>query len=190
MVAYSCKLTKDAAETEYDTNTIHLTYGAAQKTALKSVITNTYQFTLSKIDKVTSAALEGARFELYDAETDGNKIGLVKVTSTEGDYYRPVTGTETAEPIVAGTDVVVKGLDAAVYYLEEIITPDGYLPPEGRFKVDLTAKADNVDVDIENVAGNKLPSTGGIGTTIFYALGGILVLAAVVFIISRKRMHA
>ena len=43
-------------------------------------------------------------------------------------------------------------------------------------------------VEIENKSGTELPSTGGIGTTIFYVLGSILVIGAVVLLIARKRM--
>lgn len=42
--------------------------------------------------------------------------------------------------------------------------------------------------DIVNVSGTLLPSTGGIGTTIFYVVGGILVLAAAILLIVKKRM--
>ena len=41
---------------------------------------------------------------------------------------------------------------------------------------------------IENKSGTELPSTGGIGTTIFYVLGSILVIGAVVLLIAKKRM--
>ena len=44
--------------------------------------------------------------------------------------------------------------------------------------------------DIVNKKGNTLPSTGGIGTTIFYVLGGILVAGAAVMLITKKRMSA
>ena len=44
--------------------------------------------------------------------------------------------------------------------------------------------------DIENKKGSTLPSTGGMGTTIFYVVGTIFVLAAVVLLITKKRMHA
>lgn len=48
----------------------------------------------------------------------------------------------------------------------------------------------NVTQTIENNAGAVLPSTGGIGTTIFYVVGGILVLGAAVLLITKKRMSA
>ena len=52
--------------------------------------------------------------------------------------------------------------------------------------VDLTAGS--ITTTVVNQSGSKLPSTGGIGTTIFYVLGGVLVLAAVVLLVTKKRM--
>ena len=49
---------------------------------------------------------------------------------------------------------------------------------------------DVAKVEIENKSGTELPSTGGIGTTIFYVLGSILVIGAVVLLIAKKRMSA
>ena len=45
-----------------------------------------------------------------------------------------------------------------------------------------------VVTDVVNVAGTELPSTGGVGTTIFYIAGGILVVAAIVLLVAKKRM--
>jgi LPXTG-motif cell wall-anchored protein len=43
-------------------------------------------------------------------------------------------------------------------------------------------------LDIVNNKGTQLPSTGGIGTTIFYVVGGVLVLAAIILLVTKKRM--
>ncbi|MCD7757073.1 MAG: LPXTG cell wall anchor domain-containing protein, partial [Clostridiales bacterium] len=45
-----------------------------------------------------------------------------------------------------------------------------------------------IEMGIINSSGNKLPSTGGIGTTLFYIVGGVMVAGAVVLLITRKRM--
>ena len=52
--------------------------------------------------------------------------------------------------------------------------------------VDLTAGS--ITTTVVNKSGSELPETGGIGTTIFYVLGGVLVLAAVVLLVTKKRM--
>ena len=58
-------------------------------------------------------------------------------------------------------------------------------------KVDGEALGDDVyTFDVENHAGTVLPSTGGIGTTIFYVVGAILVIGAGVVLVTRRRMRA
>ena len=52
------------------------------------------------------------------------------------------------------------------------------------------ANANLFELDVENQAGTELPSTGGIGTTIFYVVGAILVIGAGVVLITRRRMDA
>ena len=58
----------------------------------------------------------------------------------------------------------------------------------------ITKKTDGTAGDnsheLQNVRGTELPSTGGIGTTLFYVGGGILVLAAVILLVTKKRMSA
>ena len=72
-----------------------------------------------------------------------------------------------------------------------------YLDKDGNV-VDVSAKEIEVKVDIDtiaatavvvvNKAGTELPSTGGMGTTVFYVLGAVLVLGAVVLLVTKKRM--
>jgi LPXTG-motif cell wall-anchored protein len=45
-----------------------------------------------------------------------------------------------------------------------------------------------VEVTVVNKAGTELPSTGGIGTTIFYVVGGLLVIGAAVILIARRKV--
>ena len=52
----------------------------------------------------------------------------------------------------------------------------------------LTLSDSNVKNEITNRSGSELPTTGGIGTTIFYTVGGILVLGAGILLITRRRM--
>lgn len=120
---------------------------------------------------------------------------------------RTITSKTTEDGKVSFT-----GLKAGTYYLQEIKAPDGYnLPADAdatttveivaTYKADGTIDLENqsvivkgngrmyVTADIANKPGPVLPSTGGIGTTIFYVLGGILTVAAIVLLIVKKRME-
>ena len=104
-----------------------------------------------------------------------------------------------------------KGIASGKYFLEETKAPDGYNKLKTPVEVEITADYDPVTgelisdstnaekngangqyiktVEVPNKAGAVLPSTGGIGTTIFYVLGSILALGAAVLLIVKKRMN-
>lgn len=90
-------------------------------------------------------------------------------------------------------------MDVGTYYLEEIEAPKGYNKLTKPIKVEIADKTGAITVDgtsisdttvkVENKAGTVLPGTGGIGTTIFYLIGGGLMVAAAVLLIAKKRME-
>ena len=86
-----------------------------------------------------------------------------------------------------------EGLEDGTYELIEVVAPDGYNLLTGPVEVtvsgsDTDTATLSVSKTIENNSGTVLPSTGGIGTTIFYVVGSILVVAAGVLLITKKRM--
>ena len=204
VVTYSAILNEDAeiADETNDNNT-KLTYGEKSKTEWDTTETTTLKFDIIKTDE-DKKLLAGAEFELYDAKIAGNKIDLVK----DGDVYRRATEEEKAEEgfksvIIEAGKVTVVGLDANTnYYLEETHAPDGYNMLTERVKVEMkdgnltttmegdTWADDNGGVQITNETGALLPSTGGIGTTIFYILGGLLVAFSGVVLFAKKRMNS
>lgn len=200
-VTYSAVLNKDAVISgSTNDNEAYLSYkdttNTDKKTTPSETKTNTFKFQLVKT-KVDNTVLDGAQFKLYDAAKGGNVISFIKESATE--YRVAVAGESgTVDTIDAG-NVVIKGLDTAIYYLEETKAPNGYNKLSSRVEVkidaaNLTANMigtttwDNGGVHVVNESGSLLPSTGGIGTTIFYILGSVLVLLAVVLLVTKKRM--
>ena len=200
IVTYSATLNDKAViHPEPNTNETKLVYGEGSETTWDKTETFTYQFDLVKT-KTDKTVLDGAEFKLYDAKTGGNEIALID----EGNgVYRVATAAEkAAEGFVSATikagKVTIKGLDSGTYYLEETKAPAGYnvLAERVEVKIDhanLTATVEggtyvSGGVQVINQTGAELPSTGGIGTTIFYVVGGLLVVVAGVLLVTRKRM--
>lgn len=195
VMTYSATVDKDA---EYkNKNTVNMEWdyvttpegGEPEPPQPTETTTYVYGFNLVKVDKGTRQIIDGAEFTLLDA--DKKEIAVV----SENGKYRVATAGETGNVITAG-DVKIFGLDAGTYYLEETKAPGGYNMLTEPYKFELSAKDEYTDgictspVKVENSAGTTLPETGGIGTTVFYVVGGILAAGALVLLAARKRMSA
>ena len=136
-------------------------------------------FTLSKsIDGTDPIALISEGNNVYRVAKTG-ETGITQITTD-------ATGAFT-----------IKGLDSDTYYLTEIAQPAGYNKLADPIKVVIDDHGNvtyNDDcrgtVRVENKTGAELPSTGGVGTTVFYVVGGLMVLLAVVLLVTRKKMSA
>lgn len=195
VVNYTATLDSDAViGSEGNPNTAWLTYNTGEteddETVEDTVITYTTKFTVNKVDG-DEAPLTGAGFTLYK---DGAVVGS------------ELKGSDM-------TEFVWEGLDEGTYTIVETTVPAGYNKaddivftiscevPETVTSVTDTAvwstTSENVKVEngvlqavIMNTTDSLLPETGGIGTTIFYILGAILVIGAAVLLITKKRMSA
>jgi len=204
-IAYTSTVNADASIDGTISNTEYTEY-SEQKTEGTTVDTDLTDLTVNKTDGTD--ALKGAQFKLYrtdealeldhvdvllreltDAEltaagitkaantvyytVDPNGTNLIDMAQKEGDNY-------------LYSSAVVYGLDKdSTYFLEETKAPEGYNLLEEEKEVNLGT---TTTIDIENKAGTVLPSTGGIGTTIFYIVGGLLAVGAGVVLVTKKRM--
>lgn len=167
------------------------------------------KFVLSKDGSLTDATLSVNEETGVPANTD-NLIALIK---GEGGVYTVAPSDYTGNTVYVIDDqaATIKGLDDATdYYLYETKAPDGYnkLTAPVKFKITTDYKEDGsavadgkptvtvgtqeasttLSTNVKNKQGSSLPETGGIGTTIFYVLGAILVIGAGVLLITKKRM--
>lgn len=198
VITYSAILNENA-EIAGDTNdnTATLKYGDNEMSVAATTKTKTFKFDIVKTDSVYKL-LDGAEFKLYGSASGNDPIRVKKV----GDVYRVAKTDEVDDDtiIATGGKATVVGLDANTkYYLEETKQPDGYNKLNARVEVNMleenltttmtgdTWALGNGGIQITNNSGAELPSTGGIGTTIFYIVGGVLVAAAVVLLVAKKR---
>lgn len=167
------------------------------------------KFVLSKSDTIKVADLACDDNGVPTATT--GLIGLVK--TSEGVYRVALEGDTNIVYAIEAGNPVIRGLDDSVnYYLYETKSPAGYnlLSEPVSFRIAAQYSSDGtalsagyptvtigngepsatLSADVVNQSGAELPSTGGMGTTLFYVLGGVLVLAAVVLLVTKKRMRS
>ena len=205
VISYTATLNENAVIAgEGNPNTSKVSYGDSSNTKYTpDSQTKTYTWDVDvfkyTMNGETETALAGATFTLSKNTDGSNPIALV---SEGNNVYRVAktgeTGTVTEITTDATGKFTIKGLDADTYYLTETAAPAGYNKLAGPVTIVIgengvvnatTDAPQGVDeVKVLNQSGTELPSTGGIGTTIFYVLGSILVLGAGVLLIAKKRM--
>lgn len=149
------------AETKLD-YTFSLEPTKTKTTAATTATVYTYAFSLAKTSDEQNAAganlpLTNAGFTLYSDNAMNTPVSMIKETVGGETYYRPALAGETGvTDLLAdmGADqntLLVRGLDAATYYLKETKVPTGYYAPKGGFEVQLTG-----DRGVDKVLNGKL----------------------------------
>ena len=215
---YSGKITSDALSVNPATNKATLTSGDGNTSTSEEVKVYNAKFTVSKEDgnkqPLAGAGFviknsEGKYYKLNAAtaavadDPDTPENEAVAATTASITWYALETNETLAQAIEAGKVTEYKsdstgavqaftGLADGTYTLVESTTPAGYnTAADYSFTIkgnDYTTANLEQSTTVVNKSGTELPSTGGIGTTIFYVVGSIMVVAAGVLLVTKKRM--
>lgn len=204
-VTYSAILNKDALIHLGNNNTTYLTYGNNNKTNTSETHTLTYEIKVLKYTNTKDHPLANAKFSLFNQETGGTVYKLVQKADTTN-YRLAMTGEDGITEITTNDTgkFSIQGLKPGVYWLEETAAPKGYNKLAKRIEVEIkqdgTLIVDKKSIDetnlpisqvnVENKSGTLLPSTGGMGTTMIYLVGAVLVLGSGIVLASKRRANS
>ena len=204
MVKYEATLNENAVIGSVgNKNKTWISYGDNKTTTEEQTITRTYGIPVFKFYKIdvtgttNEQPLAGVTFELYK-ESGTEAIKFMK--DATGAEYRVALNTEAAYTITIETNdtgkFTIKGLAAGNYELKEKTAPKGYNIPknavkiriadDGKIYVNGETATPSTQVEIENKTGTLLPSTGGVGTTMIYIVGVMLLIGSGVLLITKK----
>lgn len=184
IVQYTGQLKPGALTATEHKNETWVTYANGVPTNVSTTSTETYKITVTKEDEYGNK-LTTAGFMLRD------NIGKYYTEDENGNISWGPKESATTVRTTNGGVAVFYGLDAENFTLEETIVPDGYTgttekPISTKHPTDANKGVDK-DITITNVLGETLPETGGVGTTVFYVVGILLIVGALAMLVVFKR---
>lgn len=191
VVTYTVKVSNNAPVSTAILNKTHLSYGQNSKTEESQTETYTWAIQVFKYtgDK---KPLANAKF-ILSTKSNPTSDNAIKFSYSDGAYKFDEKGNAELTSPESGI-IKINGIKEGTYYLKEIEAPKGYNLLRAPITVVVTAKGEiQVDgktvnrVEVQNNKGSLLPSTGGMGTTLIYVVGSILVLASAIVLFSKKK---
>ena len=200
-VTYSAVVNEKALEHSVEKNSAVLTYDhdPGEDTVLvpnppveEEVYTS--EIVISKVDgSDNTILLKGAEFVLQKKVVEEEQEIVYYYVRT-GNVVTWTTDKEAATVVTTDDQGVAEfeGLQNGTYYLEEIKAPDGYNLLTQTVEVVIDGSENNdasvsMEAVVKNNSGTTLPSTGGMGTTVFYVVGSLMMVGAAVLLVTRKR---
>ena len=197
-------------------NEATLEYKDGTRSTPSSTKTYTWKIDIYKYFQDSTGAkksLPGATFVLY-RQNSSSTPEYAKISDKKIEWVNDKTQATSLTSDAEGK-IAISRLDAGTYYLEETKAPTGYNPLTSPIEIEIEhgamnetsasatitykqqgteGSATNITstndrVEVENKTGTTLPSTGGMGTTLFYVVGGGLMVAAIVLLVTKKRME-
>ena len=193
-ITYSATVNDDAITTDPLNNTAYVSYGdsnGTNKTPESKADVYEAKFTVTKKDGA-GTALAGAGFVIKNSE---NKY--YKLTKAEGTavitWVDSIDDADVHTSEANGSVPAFTGLADGTYTLVEKIVPTGYNgAADSTFTIEkgvYTQENLEQTAEVVNNQGAELPSTGGMGTTIFYVVGGLLIIGAAIVLVARRKAH-
>lgn len=189
-IAYTAKVTADTAKNE-----AYLVNNDFESTPNTNEVYSTDIEIVKHVSGNETTKLAGAKFVLKNGDDKFYKVaenGDVSWVDAQADAYEVMTDANGAAKF--------ENLADGTYYLIETEAPAGYNmltdPVEVKVSAQTTDEDGNtirqmsVTAKVANSTGSELPLTGGMGTTIFYMVGGLMVTLAVVVLVAKKKVGA
>ncbi len=194
-LTYTATINELAVVNEAETNKAHLDYDNFTSVDTVPTEIKTFGFDLQKTDGTNALAgvkftLQNSEKEYYTEPSDDQNIDEDRFVTTKYEVTTPDDGKVTFAGLAAGTYVLtetetVTGFNLLTSPITVTVADNGTVTFAGDGQT-----ASGTTVTVVNQQGTVLPSTGGIGTTLFYVIGAALVLGSGVLMVSKKRMSA